>query len=294
MEQKIILTAFTDPMMGLSYESEPIMRRIETHFPGLVEFRYTMCVLVEDVHHFMIPTDYASTDTQSIKNYNKRLAEIYKKEEDISGMPIVMDDFRLFDEEHTTSRPLCLAFKAVQIIAPEKAGQFLYRLRFATIVETRPTTHSEELLRVVRQTGIDEQEFLNAYTDGRAETALNHDRHICKNIGIRGLPSYMLQYRGRHILIPHLADYDTFVSAIDTITDGKIHPTGITADTEALRTLIHTHPLISPIEVSQAFDIYQPEDVKQFIQPLIDDGSVTMRQYAHGLFLTHNHNEDII
>lgn len=279
------LTTFTDPMMGLSYESEPVMRKIETHFAGQVEFRYTMGVLVRDVHDFMIPEDYASTPEQSIRNYNKRLAAIYKQEEEISGMPIVMQDFRLFDAEHTTSRPLCLAFKAVQRVMPEKAEQFLYRLRFATIVETRPTTHREELLRVVRQTGIDEGEFLAAYTDGRAEAALQHDLYVCQSLGIRGLPAHILHYGRRHVIVPGVADYNTLTSAISTLTDGAVQPQSVTADTDTLRALVARHPLISPIEVSQAFDLYHPEDVKQFIQPLIDDGTVAVQQYAHGLFI---------
>ena len=34
MKDKLILTVFTDPMMGLSYESEPIMDRLATRYAG--------------------------------------------------------------------------------------------------------------------------------------------------------------------------------------------------------------------------------------------------------------------
>ena len=71
--------------------------------------------------------------------YCKRLAKIYEDEEQLSGMPICMSGFCLFDEEHTTSMPLDLAYKAVQLTAPDKAERFLYLLRYATIVNTRPT-----------------------------------------------------------------------------------------------------------------------------------------------------------
>ena len=40
MDDKIILTVFTDPMMGLSYESEPIMERLEKEYAGRIEIRY--------------------------------------------------------------------------------------------------------------------------------------------------------------------------------------------------------------------------------------------------------------
>ena len=41
---------FTDPMMGLSYECEPIFRKLETHFPGRIEFIYVMSGLVRNVY----------------------------------------------------------------------------------------------------------------------------------------------------------------------------------------------------------------------------------------------------
>lgn len=85
---KITLTTFTDPMMGLSYECELIMRKLETHFAGQIEFHYAMGLLVRNVHDFMMPEDYADTEAESISRYNARLARIYESEESISGMPI--------------------------------------------------------------------------------------------------------------------------------------------------------------------------------------------------------------
>ena len=40
--EKIILTTFTDPMMGLSYESEPIMDRLKKEYGDIIEFRNVM------------------------------------------------------------------------------------------------------------------------------------------------------------------------------------------------------------------------------------------------------------
>ena len=114
-------------------------------------------------------------------------------------MPIAMEECQLFDMQHLTSEPLCLAMKAVQIIAPKRAEQFLYRLRYATIVEVRPTTHHEELLRVVRLTGgIDKTAFLEVFENGMAEKALQHDLCIARSLNLRSLPAYMLHYSNPH------------------------------------------------------------------------------------------------
>lgn len=295
---KVTLTIFTDPMMGLSFESEPVIRRLETHFGESLEIRYAMCVLVGDVRHFMIPEDMAETPELTLQNYNRRLAGIYRKEEEINGMPIAMEECHLFDMQHLTSEPLCLAVKAVQIIAQEKAEQFLYRLRYATIVEVRPTTHHEELLRVVRLTGgIDETAFLEVYENGMAEKALQHDLCIARSLNLRSLPAYMLHYGNRHILIHDLANFDAFASAIRQLTGGSILPTLPEVTTESLRRLIWRHPLISPIEISQAFNLHTADEVKQFIQPLVDNGEISIQEVPHGLFIRKNNkeeNEDII
>ena len=60
--EKIILTTFTDPMMGLSYESEPIMDRLKKEYGDIIEFRNVMGLLVRDVSDFMTPEEQARAD----------------------------------------------------------------------------------------------------------------------------------------------------------------------------------------------------------------------------------------
>lgn len=88
MENKIILTAFTDPMMGLSYESEPIMERLAEEYAGKIELRYVMTLLVRDVADFMLPEERAMDPEAGIRRCCERLARIYKSEESIGGLPI--------------------------------------------------------------------------------------------------------------------------------------------------------------------------------------------------------------
>ena len=114
---KITLTTFTDPMMGLSYECEPIFRKLETHFAGLIEFRYSMGLLVSNVYELCDCNELAQSPALAVHRYNARLAKIYENEEQISGMPINMDGFILFSTEQTSSLPLNLAYKAAELTA---------------------------------------------------------------------------------------------------------------------------------------------------------------------------------
>ena len=103
MDDKISLVTFTDPMMGLSYECEPIFRKLETHFAGKIEFHYIMSLLVRDVYELVDPDDLKFGKEVAIKNYNAKLAEIYRLEEDLGGLPINMDGFNLFSVNETSA-----------------------------------------------------------------------------------------------------------------------------------------------------------------------------------------------
>ena len=216
MGDKIILTAFTDPMMGLSYESEPILERLAKDCAGRIEFRYVMSVLVRDVSDFMTPAELALPPEEGIRRYCERLAKIYKSEESIGGLPIHMEGFCLFDAEHRSSRPLCLAYKAAQLADPDKADAFLAALRHATVLDCRPTTHFEEIETVVCKTGIDESAFFRYYQDGSAETSLEQDLAYTRSLGIHSLPTYLIQYQGKALLMQSF-DYQDFVTAIQKL-----------------------------------------------------------------------------
>ena len=283
--EKIKLLTFTDPMMGLSYECEPIFRKLETHFPGEIEFRYVMSGLVRNVYDFVDPVDLPKGKDIAIRNYNARLAKIYESEEAIMGMPIQMKEFRLFSTEHTSSMPMNLAYKAAQLADAGKADQFLYNLRYVTIVETRPTTHREEILEVVRKTGIDEETFCLHFDGETAQKALAQDLALGQKLGIHSLPAYFVQYGERKLLIQSLIGFAAFVSVFAGLSDGKIKPQLLNPTRENIQELLKRHPLISPIEIREAFDLSDMKEVRSLIQPLISTRKVKVREVSRGWFL---------
>jgi len=237
-EKQVTLTTFTDPMMGLSYESEPYFRRLETHFKDRIRFRYIMSGLVRNVYDFVDPDDLKVGKEYALEKYRLKLAAIYKSEESITGMPVNMTNLQLFTPDYTSSIPLNLAYKAAQLANREKADRFLYNLRFATIVECRPTTRLEEIIVVVANSGIRVDAFLEHYNDGSARRALDNDFALRQRLGVRGLPAYLLEYEERGMLINGLACYAQFRSAIMTLTNGTIAEQPPEVSTENLRTCL--------------------------------------------------------
>ena len=268
MNDKIIITTFTDPMMGLSWEYEPTFRKLEAHFRDIIEFRYIMSVLVPNVYRLVDSKDMRISNEFALKKYNERLAKIYESEEAISGMPINMNDFHLFSVENTSSRPLNLAYKAVQLLDKNKAGLFLYNLRYATVFECRQTTKLEEILNVVKKTDIDCEKFLEFYNNGIAENALNHDLILTKELGIYTLPAYLIQHNGKNALIRILIEYESFVSVIKDISNGKILPQNPELNVETFSEFLNKHPLISLLELKEAFDFEDTDGVKKFLSQI--------------------------
>ena len=262
----IRITTFTDPMMGLSWEYEPTFRKLETHFQ--IEFRYIMSVLVPDVYRLVNPEDLKIGEEFALKRYNEHLAKIYESEEAISGMPINMAGFHLFSPEHTSSRPLNLAYKAAQLTDKSKAALFLYNLRYATVVECRQTTKRDEILDVVRKSKIDTEKFLEHYNDGSAENALNHDLILTKELGIYTLPAYLVQCDDKNALIRILIGYEDFVSIIQEMSNGQILPQPPKFCAEVFMEFLDKHPLISLRELQEAFDFENVDAVRNFINTL--------------------------
>ena len=284
MSEKIIITTFTDPMMGLSWECEPIFRKLETHFTGQIEFRTVMALLVRNVRDFMTPDELALKPVEGIRRYNARLAKIYESEEPISGMPINMTKFCLFSMEQPSSLPLNLAYHAARLTGADKADWFLYNLRYATIVDCRPTTETDELVNVAKTTGIDADAFARHLRDGSAEAALNEDLRLTQSMGIHSLPAYLLQYGGKAMLLRSF-DYQDFVSVISQLTDGARNPQSAAPTVETLREFLRKHPLISSIELREALDFADTDAVRELVQPLVKSGEVEIEEAYHGWFV---------
>lgn len=288
MAEAVQILTFTDPMMGLSYECEPIFRKLETHFAGAVDFKFRMGLLVPNVYDRIDPRDLAAGNESAIKNYNARLAKIYEDEEEIAGMPINMDGFALFSVTETSTLPLNLAYKAAQLVDVKRADLFLYNLRYATVVECRPTTRLEEILRVVRLTKISVEDFMEQYENGNARAALNDDLRFAEMLRLRTLPAYLISCGEEGALAQSLIGYETFVSLIARVSGGAVRPVPPAKTLDAVRELLKAHPLISPIELREAFDLASVEEVAEFVKPLVDAGEISVIDVKRGWFLQKN------
>jgi len=276
-------------MMGLSYEHEPVMRQLETHFGGQIEFRTVMALLVRDVHDFMTPQERACELLERFRRYNARLALIYQSEERIGGLPIVMDGFALFAPERPSSLPLCLACKAVSLLAPERAEAFLYRLRYAVVVETRAATRLDELVRVAALTGLDKADFLHAYHSAAAHRALEDDLRLTAGLGVRSLPATLVRCGEKALLLSGMSDFYDHAEAVARVCDGRVVPHRPAYSQDALLSLLDRHPLMSSQELCAAFGLDEAT-ARAEVRLLEERGQLSTVEVPRGWFIKKKEN----
>lgn len=216
-QRSITIFVFTDPMMGLSYEHEPVLMQLRQEYREKLGIQYVMSGLVRDVSDFMTTEERMLPAKEGIRQYNSRLAGIYLDEIPVGNLPMNMENFHLFDPEHRSSWPLDIAFEAVRLINPNKADEFLYALRQTTILEGKQTTKTEVLADVAESVGVDRKVFLDCFEDGRAEECFREDLDMARMYQVHSLPSYLIRGEEKEVLINGMPDFRQFQELINKV-----------------------------------------------------------------------------
>jgi len=82
--KRITITNFTDPVCIWCWGTEPIFRALETHYPDLVEFRYVMGGLVDDINNFADPDNGIDAGAEGA---NEQIVEHWIEAVEVHGLP---------------------------------------------------------------------------------------------------------------------------------------------------------------------------------------------------------------
>lgn len=125
--KKVIVTNFTDPLCTWCWGLEPVFRKLETHFPDKIEFRYVMGGLVENIEEKWDPAN--GIGHADITRINRQIEAHWKDASRRHGMPVKGTGFTLFSREYPSTYPQNIAYKAAQMVDGKKADRFLRRMR---------------------------------------------------------------------------------------------------------------------------------------------------------------------
>ena len=115
----ILIKCFTDPICTWCWGSEPILRKLETHFAHQIQFEHIMGGLVDDIKGFM--DEGNGIGGSSAAEFNRQVAEHWLEASAKHKMPVNSSDFDLFSDEYPSTFPQNIAYKAAQLSDESKA-----------------------------------------------------------------------------------------------------------------------------------------------------------------------------
>ncbi len=156
------------------------------------------------------------------------------------------------------------------------------------MVETNPTTHTDELVKVAVKTGLPKDQFLKAYESKKSQEALDKDFEIFKILNINTLPTYLLQYKDQAALITSLAKYEDFIQVINKLTKKEIRGKRTKPTVQNIYDFIKKHPVISSNEMIEAFRLKDNDELLGIIAPLVNKSKISFKKVKSSYFIEKN------
>ncbi len=287
MDKKVVITNFTDPLCTWCWGLEPVFRKLETHFPGEIEFRYVMGGLVENIEEKWDPAN--GIGHADIPAINRQIEAHWKDASRRHGMPVKGTGFTLFSREYPSTYPQNIAYKAAQMVDPKKADRFLRRMREASAAEYLHTSHADVLDSLAAEVGLDTAAFRKHIDDGSAEKAFREDLKLTRQYGVTGFPTCLVSYGAKNILLRGYNDYDTFVKVIEMASDGKVRPVQkLDTDDSKILDFIKTHGRLALAELKEAFDFPDYNTADAWVKKMEKQGSLTVTPVGTSYFIATN------
>jgi len=270
MNNQIKIIQFTDPVCTWCWGSEPIIRKLQWRFGDQIEVSYIMGGLVNDIREFY---DHANDIGGDPKESNENIARHWLEASQKHGMPIRTEGFQLFTEEHPSSYPQNIAYKAAQIQDQELANKFLRRMREATATEARQTNRRDELVGLASEVGLDIASFIKSLEDGSARQAFEQDLRIASKYLVRSFPSFRLVYGTESMNLHGFQSYDTLKAIFRNITNDTITERPVQKSAKSVLQFINRFESVAPVEIKKAFDLSENE-MDSLVTPLINQDTV--------------------
>lgn len=278
----ILIKCFTDPICTWCWGSEPILRKLETHFPNQIHLEHIMGGLVDDIKDFM--DEGNNIGGNSAEEFNRQVAAHWLEASAKHKMPVNSTDFNLFSDEYPSTFPQNIAYKAAQLTDESKADLFLYNLRLASAAEARLSSHPEVLLEIAAESNLNAVQFKAHLEDGSAERNFEEDLREASAYGVSVFPTYVLEMDGLRIFARGYVNFEQFVEIIFRLSNGKIRPTLFEFTKENFLALMKKHPRMAMEEIRQAFDFSDYTEVQKALNPFVQEGQIVIKRIGNGDF----------
>lgn len=275
------LVQFTDPVCTWCWGSEPLLRQVEKKLGEQVRSSFVMGGLVRDIRDF---SDGANGIGGTPEAANEQIARHWEEASARHGMPVDTKDLHLFTNEHVSTYPQNVAYKAAQMEDEALANLFLRRIREASSAEGRRTNAIEVLIELASEVGLDVGKFLERMENGAGRAAFEKDQQLCARLGIRGFPTFVVKHGERSVMLRGFQQYDTIRRVMQQLAGGALVQRAVDASDESILDFVESHEALAPAEIRAAFDL-TPDQTAAAIARLESRGSIARKKAGNGFFV---------
>lgn len=273
---------FTDPVCTWCWGSEPVLRKLETRFGEQVKISFVMAGLVKDITSFY--DRYNDIGGDPVRS-NANIAKHWLEASERHGMPVQSEGFKLFSQEHPSTYPQNIAYKAAQIQDQVLANRFLRRIREASATEAKLTNTTEVLVELASEVGLNIAIFLEDFNRGAAKMAFEDDLALTAQYQAHGYPTFLVRFGEKEALLRGYKKYEEFKAVMELLTNGAIQERQVPASEEAIMGFIRTYGSVAPIEIKMAFDLTDAE-LKSAVDSILTQQMITRREAGNGHFFS--------
>lgn len=299
---KLKITIFADPVCTWCWGAAPISRAIEFRYGSSVEIEYVMTGMVDDIRSFSDRRLHIGGDDIALSNRN--MVKAWVEASKVHGMPVKEQGFRLFDEQHPSTIPQCMAYIAARECVEKEnvdvAHRYLRVIQQATAAEAVRTSEISTLVGLAAVVGINPEELRRRIESDDTRRLFEQGRELAAHYGVETTPTFLLEFRGKEILIQGFNTLVTIEENITRLTSGNILPAAGYKDKEQyleptpsnVLQYLSRYGTAFPVDIATAFglerhsghtalNIESYEQLPDIIERLLIDEEIAMTPFAN-------------
>lgn len=204
------ITIFTDPICSTCWAMEAEVRKINAVFDDQINWSYRMGGLLKNW------AEYDGTHIRSPKDVGKHWDEVGEKYK----IPISAGIWE--DAPLISSYPACIATKSAQYTSPEKADLFLRSMRELLFVGMYDINSPLAIEKAAVMAGIPPGDLFDNMQI--AKLLFDEDMKFAKLLGIRVLPTFILEISGNVEVLRGYQTYDGLMASIMRLGQNRLNP----------------------------------------------------------------------
>lgn len=255
----------TDPICSHCWALEPVLRKFIDQYGHYFNVHTLMGGLLEKWDGFADVSNGISGPAD--------VAGHWREVGEHSRMPI--DGTVWYEDPIESSYIPSRVYKVIQKVNPELATVFLRRAREALFAFNKNIAKDEVLIQLVNEVGLDGETIVNQAKLPEANTSLQEDFQLVRQLGVRGFPTIvMVNEQQKGVRVVGARTLDDYTNALrQVLLDETVQPMQLSS----LEQLLQKEKLLFSREIEEYYTIPQ-SDIGAWIEKQLPQGTYESHQ----------------